>query len=361
MLIEGSLFEKYLKRQSSAPDLLMIKPRRKKIARITNGLVAAALLFALRTALADELAEQMAFWESKAMLCEASPGGVRFPSKQTNEPPQPCNDGDMTLFNGLLCAAGDQRGCIGVAEAQDPSTGEWFRSPRIRIQGNDRGGASFSPDMALGVQLYLIKVNDATKAYKWLMWMHNHVACSFEVFGMCVLQALPRFCTDDAPDAGCTMRHGDAAVLASTVNYLQREFGMPDLPDGRLRGHLGSFSGYGPVIAQIDANVNRVGYSQHLVAVEIMVMRAIGVSDSKLQTAAKRLAEREPNNAFFMYLNEGNTQRVRQQLLDRCPKADTALKLPLHQWQWEREDADRAWESSCFWDCIFLGKLLMQQ
>lgn len=75
-------------------------------------------------ALADELSDRLAFWESKALLCEAKPGGVKFPSKPTHEISQPCDDGDMTLFNGLLCAAGDERGCVGVAEAQDPTTGE---------------------------------------------------------------------------------------------------------------------------------------------------------------------------------------------------------------------------------------------
>jgi hypothetical protein len=30
----------------------------------------------------------------------------------------------MTLFNGLLCAAGDKRGCAAVANSQDPKTGQ---------------------------------------------------------------------------------------------------------------------------------------------------------------------------------------------------------------------------------------------
>ncbi len=109
---------------------------------------------------ADELSDRVSLWESGALMCDAraAPGeNISFPSKQTNKDEQPCDDGDMTLFNGLLCYAGDERGCIGVAAAQDPNTGQWFRSPRIRLHGNDRGGASFSPDMALGVQLYLIK------------------------------------------------------------------------------------------------------------------------------------------------------------------------------------------------------------
>ncbi len=208
-----------------------------------------------------------AFWESKALLCEASPDSVKFPSKPTEDIAQPCEDGDMTLFNGLLCAAGNELGCIGVAESQDPATGQWFRSPRIRINGNDRGGSSFSPDMALGVEFYLIKKKDVVRAVKWLQWLDSNVPCSIELFEQCLLRGLPRFCTDDQAEKGCTMRHGDAAALAATVDFLQKTAGLPALPDGRLRGHLGSFSGYGPALEQISSIVNKPGYSQHLVGV----------------------------------------------------------------------------------------------
>lgn len=309
-------------------------------------------------ALSDALEERVPLWESKALLCDPGPGAAPFPSKQTNDPAQPCDDGDMTLFNGLLCAAGDQRGCAGVAEAQDPVSGEWFRSPRIRLHGNDRGGASFSPDMALGVELYLLSSKDQARAYKWLMWMDEHVACSLNVLGWCAVRALPRFCTDDAPDGGCTMRHGDAATLAATVDFLQRQAGMPALPDGRLRGHLGTFSGYGPAIAAIDANLNRPGYSQHLVAVSLWVLKAAGTTDPRLAEASQRLSQRAPDNAFFRFLSEGPTLAVRQKVLERCPAAATVLVQPLRQWQWEREEADQAWRSSAYWDCLFMARLL---
>jgi hypothetical protein len=304
---------------------------------------------------ADELADRLSFWESKALSCPMQPKGPTFPSKPTGDPAQPCDDGDMTLFNGLLCYAGDERGCQGVRLAQDAGTGEWFRSPRIRVHGNDRGGASFSPDMALGVQLYLIKTRDVDRAWKWLMWLHRLVPCSVEAFGNCVVQGLPRFC---APEQGCTIRHGDAAVLAETVTYLQRTAGMPALPDGRLRGYLGSFSGWGPDIEDIDSRINQPGYSQHLAAVVVWTLRAAGLTDPKLAKATATLAAREPNNAFFAYLNEGKTARVLARVLERCPSPDTILTPPLRQWQWEREDADRAWEQSCYWDCIFIGRLL---
>ena len=39
-----------------------------------------------------------------------------------------CDDGDMTMFNGLLCASGEKSGCAAVQSAQDPS-GRFYRSP----------------------------------------------------------------------------------------------------------------------------------------------------------------------------------------------------------------------------------------
>lgn len=306
----------------------------------------------------DGLVARMELWRSKALLCDAGPQVHKFPTKQTMEPRQPCDDGDMTLFNGLLCAAGNKLGCDGVADAQDPTSGEWFRSPRIRLIGNDRGGASFSPDMALGVQLYLISTRDTARAQKWFGWLHELVPCSVQLGTSCLLRGIPRFCS---PEQGCTMRPGDAAVLAQTVSFLQKQAALPALPDGRLRGYISSFSDMAATLNELDANVNRAGYSQHLVAVSILALRLAGLTDSKLQSSAAKLATREPGNAFFAYLSEGGSPKVFAQVLDRCPRANTVLVPPLRQWQWEREDADRAWESSAYWDCIFMGHMLLSK
>ena len=80
------------------------------------GLVACFLV----PASADELTDRMVFWESMAFSCPDT--GIPFPSKEkqpANADPTLCEDGDMTLFNGLFCAAGDERGCVGVRNAQD--------------------------------------------------------------------------------------------------------------------------------------------------------------------------------------------------------------------------------------------------
>lgn len=321
------------------------------------GLVGGAMASALADPL-DDLRARMAFWRAEAFVCPAATPA--FPSSETGEPAQPCNDGDMTLFNGLLCHAGEQRGCDAVRNAQDPSTGEWHRSPRIRALGrNDRGDANFSPDMALGVQLYALRTRDVDRFYKWLLWMHDNVACSVEIAGICVLRALPRFCTNDAPNAGCTLRPGDAALLALTVDRLQRDAGMKALPDGRLRGHLGSFGSLRNVIVEFDSLLNKPGYSQHILAVGLMVARATGAKDAGIDGALARLAGKPENqgNAFFTYLNGQRIQAIAE-TLQRCPGPSNPSARPVNEWQWERDTQAQAWKRSNYWDCIFMGRLL---
>lgn len=305
--------------------------------------------------LADSIAERLPFWEAQAYFCTK---GVaeKFPSKSRNDESNPCDDGDMTLFNGLLCHAGDERGCAAVRDAQDSASGEWHRSPRIRAIGkNDQGEANSSPDMALGIQLYLIKTKDIARAEKWLRWIHEHVPCSIEIAGSCVLQGLPRFCTEVK---GCTIRPGDAAVLSATVDYLQKTAGLPTLPDGRLRGILGSFAGYGSTIAEIDSWVNEEGFPRHLVAVAITTLRAAGLGDSKLDNAAKNLDSGNQDNAFFAYVADGKSAKATELTLKRCPTPKAPSQTPLNEWQWERNADKQPWLHSMYWDCIFMAHLL---
>lgn len=303
---------------------------------------------------ADTLSERLAFWESMAPICSAA--GFTFPSSET-EKSSPCGDGDMTLFNGMLCAAGDERGCEAVANAQADS-GEWHRSPRLRMLGyNDRGDATFSPDMALGAQLYLITKRDRDRGWKWLVWLHENVPCSVKSWfsDACWVQGLPRFC---APHQGCTARPGDLATLSWTVDYLQTKAQMPALPDGRLRGMLGTFSGIGSFNKELDANLNKPGFSQHLVGVSIWVVRLAGHDDAQMRSAVDKLIEKNPNNPFFLYLREGKSDAVKLKTLARCPTPERPSQHPLYEWQWERDEQSNAWKNSNYWDCIFMGKLL---
>lgn len=314
-------------------------------------------LFQMSVASANTLDERARMWRNNAPLCPAGPSWAAYPTK-IKDGAQRCNDGDMTLFLGLLCASGEERGCTGVAEAQNAS-GQWARSPRIRALGyNDEGDAYFSPDMAYGLELYLLTTHDVDRAWKWLMWLHRNVDCPMSIFGWCPdAFKWPRVCTEVV---GCYLSHGALAALAATVTHLQKNAGLPDLPDGPLRRRLGTFSGAGSIIAKWDAKWNKKGFSQHLVGVAVMVLRKAGGTDDRLERAARTLVRRNPKNAFFAYLAQKSTNGValEQLVLERCPASHEELISPLNQWQWERGDATNARQHSVYWDCIFMHRLV---
>lgn len=192
---------------------------------------------------------------------------------------------------------------------------------------------------------------------KWAEWLHQLTPCSLEGFGdTCLLYGVPRFC---APEPGCTMRPGDAASLAVTFEYLHH-LGMKPLPNGRLRGYLSTFKNWAEFASKLSAEINRPGFPQNLAAVQIMIMRAIDHGSSGIDKVAEKLAGAKENdgNTFFAYIAGKERAEVVRMALERCPTPDRLPTPPLHQWQWERAVADKAWEHSCYWDCIFMGRLL---
>ena len=155
-----------------------------------------------------------------------------------------------------------------------------------------------------------------------------------------------------------------AAVLAATVDYLQKNAGLPTLPNGPLRGWLGTFSGYAAIAQDLVADATDPGFPTHLIAVSILLLRELGSSDPKLQEAANTIANRNPGNAFFSWIANSSNEQVIAEALTRCPADPGKLVQPLFQWQWERDNNPNpktglyAWEQSSLWDCIFIAKLL---
>ncbi|MBM4252869.1 MAG: hypothetical protein FJ146_12930, partial [Deltaproteobacteria bacterium] len=143
--------------------------------------------------------ESRAHWRSLAPTCAG------YPSKAD------CDDGDMTLFGGLICAGGESAGCALVRDAQGPE-GQWWRSPR-RAGGNLGQPNSFSRDMAMGVLLYLATTRDTAAAERWLTWIHANRSCSVTgPRGKCVVPGVHRFCRDDK-DYRCLMTPGNWAMM----------------------------------------------------------------------------------------------------------------------------------------------------
>lgn len=171
-----------------------------------------------------------------------------------------CDDGDQTTYNGLLCAAGVELGCRAVADAQDPQSGRWFRSPHRRWmwfarcstmkqrdspQYAHRCANGFSPDMNLGVLLYTLHTKDLDRYRHWLQWLDENAAttelCTVdgdEDTGFTVSDCerpkipWPRVCTEDLGyskgsvsifgkyGGNCALRPWDALDFAAVNNAL---------------------------------------------------------------------------------------------------------------------------------------------
>ena len=326
----------------------------KKIYRIYIFLSLIIANFFVVSASADMMTDRMSYWESKAFLCAGS-GGV-FPSKANGIPPTTCDSGDMTLFNGLLCASGDKRGCDGVKNAQD-SNGRWWRSPANIGKEAPEYDVSFSPDMARGVFLYVVTTKDINAFRKWLIWINESRPCLLNLGGNCYFQGWPRLCKDDAQDKRCTFRPqtcGDIELVGKYLGVTEADICRRVLKSFQIRDDY--------IIPQTElafggALINDPGFPMHLAAAEIFLIDKLGQTSIYSRAGSIALAVREPKNPFFLYLAEGPTTKVKELTLKLCP-AVGETPHEQHQWAWEREASEKAWEKSMYWDCIFMGKLL---
>lgn len=321
----------------------------------------------------DDVQGLMPLWRGAAPLCDGAPSA------------QSCEDGDMTLFSGLLCAAGESAGCAAVKDAQGPD-GRWHRSPRLRRHPELRPKDSFSWDMALGVQIYAARTGDHASLSRWLSWVEANRPCLTEtpdILGKsyCLVRGWPRWCTDDHEEHGCTARPQDLATLAVTLEQLHIAVPPPaedPLPGGlagiilkplqdaardanaqlSLQRLLPPARELQPTIILLDAMGNRPGYSRHLVGVEVMLFRAVGLEPAEVSASARILATSEPENPFFLYLAEGPTDAVAVQTLRLAPPDSASLPQTRADWAWQRTDQEKAWLRSSLWDFVFMGRLL---
>jgi archaellum component FlaC len=100
----------------------------------------------------------------------------------------------MVLFNGLLCAASEEQGCVGVRDSREKS-GRWWRSPAIKLRGVDHvKEPNLNADQVLGVLLYALQKNDSEAFHRWLDWVKSIGPCTADE---CLLSGAnwPRFCS----------------------------------------------------------------------------------------------------------------------------------------------------------------------
>jgi hypothetical protein len=323
-----------------------------------KALLAVGLLFVCinGTSSAGVFEDRQQFWADHAFFCKT--GSLSFPSKEgevSAADSAGCDDGDMTLFNGLLCAADVGAGCDGVRDAMDQE-GRWWRSPRRIGWEAPSHDVSFSPDQSLGVLLYVLKKKDKARFKAWVSWIERKRPCLVQVGDSCLKQGWLRFCTDDQDDKRCTLRPGNCVTIERVAEVIGE--------DGQLCRRVMRELGLSEDIlipmeqsALSSALVNDKGFPLHLAGVQVLILKLLGSGSNMVQAASLALTEREPDNPFFAYLAKGKAIAVRDLALRLCPASDRPSK-GRHQWAWERTDGDRAWERSMYWDCLFIGNLL---
>lgn len=318
-----------------------------------NCIFAFALLLASNEAShGDELGSRLEYWRREAFECALQ--APAFPSKEVLNRPAECDDGDMTLFNGLLCSSGDPFGCDAVARSQGDD-GRWWRSPRRIGWEAPQHDVSFSPDQSLGVLLFAIATGQKDRLARWLAWIENNRPCEIAIAGRCLQRGWLRFCRDDF-DKRCSLRPADCVRIELTAQRLgidgslcRRVMKELQLPESMLLP-LDDF-------LLSSAAVNDIGYPLHLAAVGLFLARQSGFKSDKVRAATEVLVARQSENAFFLFLRDGNTPAVQQMLFLTCPATDRPSGNRF-QWTWERETKTDAWKESMYWDCIFLGRLL---
>ena len=305
--------------------------------RICSTTLLLFLTVSMANVAASPLSDALAWWQPpQAFLCHSA--SVDFPSKFDATDVSHCDDGDMTLFNGMICVSGDQRGCDGVRLAQG-ADGRWWRSPRRIGWTYPTHDVSFSPDQALGVMLYTARARNLAAFDRWVQWMADNRPCLVQVGGSCLQKGWLRYCSDDVVDKRCTFRADDCTYLKATGIYLGSSKGdlcdkvLDELPSGVAPFPKSAILSV-PAQVYASASVNQVGFPLHLAAVGLLLARTLGLRDPLLDSAGQTLATRQNQNPFFAYLANGATAGTTTMLLNQCPNPGRPSN-GRNQWSWE--------------------------
>lgn len=272
--------------------------------------------------------------------------GYFYPAewKQLDNPPR-FNEGDMALFGGLLCLAGEPEGCELLHRSRD-AHGRFWRSPDLI--GDTSLENTFSGDQFNGAAAYLLIRNDPAPVREFLAYLRAHE----------VPLPSPQRPTTRGYKS-CENDKDNTCLLAGPewhwLNKLALKHGLVDLipQDERDVERRFGFS-YSNLVWQ--ALLNPAGFRLHLTGVQVLLARAFGDTDPLLTEAAAILAARQPNNPFFLYLHLGADTSVDQELDRKCSPSLPARNYD--DWAWQRAETAKAWNDSILWDCVFMYRLL---
>lgn len=234
-------------------------------------------------------------------------------------------DGDSILWASLLLAAGEIMQVNAIRSCQDKD-GRMYRSPRLRNRGPALN--SFSRDMATGLTLAAASYSPLAKmAYaKWIHYTLNNKC---------------QACEDN--DGRCIMTPGIywwAHYIGVKVPWYFRVTRWLNRP-----------------YLWLACYTNPPGFQLHLAGVSLFIQKKLGQWGILEKAAAKKLAKRQPRNPFFQWL-AGNDFEAGFLLDEIVMQISFDGQGKMHQWAWEREDAECAWKDSCGHDIAFMKLLL---
>jgi hypothetical protein len=304
---------------------------------------------------------------------------IQDPNSKISGKPDACGYGDMTLFNGLICAgdvsgygwsASESDACQAVRDAQN-SEGRMWRSPYRKTINSFNEVNTFSPDMDLGVLLYAVVAEDKELLQNWWTWIHQMTPCGVNnPFSPkdCMIRKLPRYCDDDI----CSLRPWDVKIIEEVAAYLNLNLPSQLQNYDNTLGTLIFFPEAKDLLDNLTASkyillstiFSHPGFPLHLEGVRIFLLRLMKRGEEDLLVKATQiLAQRQPKNPFFSYLNDGGpTKAASENTLDlfnkTCTSQHISEKDAHEQWAWQRADEDKAWLKGSLWECRFMAQFL---
>lgn len=124
----------------------------------------------------------------------------------------------MALFNGLLCASGENLACDAVKNSQEgpleTEPGRWWRSPNIKNRHTENPDEpNLNSDQALGVMLYIVEKRDKAAFRNWMSWISQNGRCTS---GICLgfRVNVPRYCSLEGEQSQkCMFRPVDCPLI----------------------------------------------------------------------------------------------------------------------------------------------------
>ena len=239
-------------------------------------------------------------------------------------------DGDSTLWAGLLCLSGEQEQCEATRLSVD-SEGGLHRNPDKDCTAN-----SASRDMFIGFLAYLAKTGDESTGLKTEKYIRDNGY---------------KLCTD-ADNNRCNMNqpqyNAGWNLWFSIWKYHSFEQ-TAAMKRGKAQG--------GAVITSIQSIFATEGYPRHLVGAQLYIYQEVDDWSVLYQNAAEQLTIFQPNNPFFEYVANGPTTKAARITLEKCPREQPQPSS--NDWAWQRDESEKAWLKAKGWDCIFMANVLL--